>query len=490
MMTPDPTAPHSPPLTENPSCGALTGTLLAELRAGLDFSAADRACQNAVSNNGLALLALNRDILRGDDGHFSHRIQSKGIRNQKQSGRCWMFAGLNVLRPQIIREHRMEDFEFSTAYLQFWDKLEKANLFLEEIMALRGVDFLDRDWEAVNKFTLGDGGWWNFLTGLIGKYGVVPLAAMPETHATRHTHEVNEVLGRLLRNRAVRISNLHEAGAGLPELRAAKEVALHDVYRFLVMNFGQPPAEFEWRYRLAAEPSGEDPRPPSGPFDGPERLTQAETHTPYSFREKYVGSKLDEHVCLYNDPHSPLNQHYSFDRARNMVGEENMRFVNIDMNAMKEIASTSIQAGEPVWFAVNMGFDQSEAHGLMEHELFDYGTLFNLDVSVSKADRTRYHAGASCHAMTVMGVDLDSSGKPRKWLVENSWGDKKGNQGCWTLGDKWFDEHVYTIIVHKSHVPEAILNHFQQAPVTLPAWYPGASGMMGRFPLTGKSCLC
>ena len=154
-----------------------------------------------------------------------------------------------------------------------------------------------------------------------------------------------------------------------------------------------------------------------------------------------------------------------------------MHFVNIDTAPIKEIAVASIFANEPLWFAVNMDIDQSMKHGLMEHQLFDYETLFGIDLTVSKADRTRFHVGFSCHAMALMGVDLDQDGRPRKWLVENSWGDKKGNKGRWTLHDKWFDEQVYTIIVHKRHVPAGILKRFEEDPIELPAWYPSACGI-------------
>lgn len=459
--------------------GALTSEFLTALRTGYEMSQADRACHNAVANNAVTSLALNRDVVRADDGHFSHRIKSQGITDQKKSGRCWMFAGLNVLRPQVIREHQMEEFEFSTAYLQFWDKMEKANLFLESIIELRDTHFLDRDWETVNKWIMEDGGWWNYVVGLIEKYGVAPLSAMPETHASTHTDPLNHILGRLLRTKAVRITDRHADGAGIEALRTEKNEALKEVYRLLVLNLGEPPVEFEWRYRRRRmRPGNEEDVKAELRTVAEDDLSPPEHHTPQSFSKKYVGPSLTDHVCLYNDPQNELNRHYCFDRAHNIVGNENMHFVNIDTVPMKEVAKASILANEPVWFAVNMTFDQSAEHGLMEHDLFDYETLFGIDLTVSKADRTRFHAGASCHAMVLMGVDLDTDGRPLKWLVENSHGDDTGKQGRWALLDQWFDEHVYTIIVHKSHVPDAILAHFEESPTVLPAWYPGAGGII------------
>jgi len=467
-----------PPATpvEHPA-GNLSPEFLATLREGYRMSPADLACHNAVSNNAAKPLALNRGVLRGDDGHFSHRVRSKGITNQQKSGRCWMFAGLNVLRPQVIRNHGMEEFEFSTAYLQFWDKMEKSNLYLESVIELRDADFLDRDWEVVNKVAMEDGGWWNYLAGLVAKYGVMPQSAMPETHASSHTETLNEVLGRLLRSRAVRILDRSADGAGVDELRAEKNKVLAEVYRLLILHFGEPPAEFEWRYPVKKKTPSENDDEAELRTAENKRLTPPERHTPRSFYEKYIGHPLSEFVCLYNDPHNELDRHYRFDRARNIVGNECMNFVNIDTAAMKEVAKASILANEPLWFAVNMGFDQSLEHGLMKHRLYDYETLFDIDLSISKADRTRFHSGASGHAMALMGVDLDSNGQARKWLVENSWGEEKGVKGCWTLHDDWFDEHVYTIIAHRRHVPERILSHFDEDTTVLPCWYPGAMGI-------------
>lgn len=471
-MEPPHLAPSSPSAAD--ACpGALDSAFLASLRGGFRMGPADLACHNAVSNNPAKPLALNRGVARGDDGHFSHRIHSKRITNQKKSGRCWMFAGLNVLRPQVIREHGMEDFEFSTAYLQFWDKLEKSNLYLESVIELRDADYLDRDWEMVNRVAMEDGGWWNYLVELVEKYGVMPLSAMPETHASSHTETLNEVLGRLLRARAVRILDRHADGADIDELRAEKKLVLAEVYRLLALHFGEPPADFEWRYPVEKKPEHEEGT------DSAEnrRLSPVERHTPLSFHDKYISHPLSEFVCLYNDPLNELGRHYTFDRARNMVGSPCMHFVNIETAVMKEISKASILANEPLWFAVNMSFDQSPEHGLMKHRLFDYETLFGIDLTMSKANRTRFHSGASGHAMALMGVDLDADDRPRKWLAENSWGEEKGEKGCWTIHDDWFDEHVYTIIVHRRHVPARILRKFDEEPFVLPAWYPGANAI-------------
>lgn len=463
--------------TENHPGGALTPSFLGALRDGYRMDSADRARHNAVTGQDGSALALDRRALSGGDAHFSHLIRTGGITNQKKSGRCWMFAGLNMLRPSVIAGHRMEEFEFSSAYLQFWDKLEKSNLYLESVIELRDSHFLDREWEGINKVAVEDGGWWNYFAGLVRKYGVVPGPVMPETHASNHTSVLNEVLGRLLRSRAVRMLDQYADGANEEELRDSKRKALAEVYRLLVIHLGEPPVDFEWRHTVRKESGSSSDTDQEMRTSENSRLTPPQRYTPQSFYSEFVGRSLNDFVCLYNDPKNEMMRHCQFDRARNIVGDACMSFANIQSSVMKDIAKRSILANQPLWFAVNMGFDQSSEHGLMKHQLFDYETFFDIDLKISKADRTRFHSGASGHAMALMGVDLDSTGNPRKWLVENSWGDDKGNKGRWTLYDDWFDEHVYTIIVHRDHVPADILALFDLEPVSLPSWYPGAMGV-------------
>lgn len=457
--------------------GALTPELLTALRDGYEMAGDDLVRHNAVTNNDINKLALNRQIVSGEDGQFSHKIKTKGITNQKSSGRCWMFAGFNVMRPKVIHEQGLESFEFSTSYLQFWDKMEKSNLYLEDVIELREADRLDREWLLINEWMVGDGGWWNYVVGLVGKYGVVPSSVMPETYSSENTRTMNLVLDRLLRAKANGILEAAKNGSSEEDLRKLKNKGLADVYRFLVINLGEPPTEFEYRYKSKSEDDKDDEKDGALPPVA-EQLTGWKSFTPKTFYRDFVGIDLADFVCLYNDPSQELGGHFRFHRARNIAGAKDMHFANISIDEMKETAVKSVLANEPMWFAVNMGFDQSTEHGLMQVDLFDYETLFGVELDLTKAERSHFGAGASNHAMVLMGVDL-KDGKPRKWLVENSWGDEKGRKGQWTLYDEWFTEHVYTIIVNKKHVTAGSLAIFEKEASVLPAWYPGAQGIEG-----------
>ena len=445
---------------------------------------------NALAANPINDLVLNRSVVDAHDTHFTYRIRFKGVTDQHQSGRCWLFAGLNTLRPAIIAKNDLDEFEFSETYLQFWDKLEKANLYLEYMIELRNADPLDREWEAVQKMTLDDGGWWQSVVALVDKYGVVPKEAMPATTASDNTDTLNTILERKLHVDGAKIRELARAGSDLKALRAYKQQALAEVYRILAETLGEPPQEFTWRPKkndddkkdaAGSEQAGKKKKgdrskaktnEPAMDID----LTPAKKYTPLSFYHKMVGTALADYVSLYYDPLNPAMKHYAFRRSRNLADKSDVDFVNIGLEAMKQIAMESIKANEPVWFASDVGKDQNSKLGIMAANLYNYGPLFDVNLHLDRAQRILFRDGGPDHAMVFMGVDVVDK-KPVKWLVENSWGADKGDKGTWTLYNDWFDEHVYMVIVNKRHVPAAMLKVFAEPAKELPPWYPGARGM-------------
>lgn len=475
--------------------GGLTPEILETLRQSYKR---DDVRFNALAANSIDSLVVNRSVVDANDKHFSHRIRFKGVTDQHHSGRCWLFAGLNTLRPSIIAKNGLDGFEFSQSYLQFWDKLEKSNLYLEYMIELRDTDPLDREWEAVHKWTLDDGGWWEFVVALVGKYGVVPKEAMPTTATSESTDTLNKILQRKLHVDAAKLHEMHRAGSDVNALRAYKQQAMAGVYRILAQTLGEPPQEFTWRAPKkdkdgdkAEEKKDEADAKPVKKKDKKKKkeaekpvvktekpaldidLTPAKKYTPQSFYREVVGTSLEDYVSLYHDPLNPRMKHYAFKRARNLAEKPDVDFVNIEIEAMKQIAMKSVMANEPVWFAADVDKDQSTKLGIMATDLFNYGPLFDVNLHLDRAQRIRYRDGGANHAMVFMGVDVVDN-KPAKWLVENSWGTDKGDKGTWTLYNDWFDEHVYMIIVNKRHVPAEMMKVFDEPLTELPPWYPGA----------------
>ncbi len=246
-------------------------------------------------------------------------------------------------------------------------------------------------------------------------------------------------------------------GKSLSDLRAAKSTTLADIYRILVMNLGEPPAEFQWRFE-----------------DKDSKLSKMQTYTPQSFWKEWVGEvKLDDYVQLGNHPGQPYEKLFRIDHSRNVCGTPDVQYVNVKIDVLKAVAMKSVLDGQPVWFAGDVGKDQEPHKGIMATEMHDYGSIFGSKEKLTKAERLAYFDGGPNHAMVLMGVDVQKQ-VPVKWLVENSWGKERGHDGYWSLYDSWFNEHLYLIVVKKSYVPEAVLANFQQKPVVLPRYHPMA----------------
>ena len=434
--------------------GGLTNDTLDKMRSSFKMDDHTRAMYNAITNTDISSLALNRDILRQHNEIFSHKIEAKGITNQKSSGRCWLFAGLNVLRPAVIEKHNLKSFELSQNYLAFWDKLEKANNFLERMIEFRDRDILDREMEFLLRQPIPDGGYWENVVNLVEKYGVVPKEVMPETNSSGNTSLMNTLIGRKLRADAVKLRQMHQENKPVKKLRAKKARMLSEVYTMLVMNLGEPPSEFQWRFE-----------------DANFIVSDLKTYTPKSFYDGFVGVDLRQYVDIFNDPSKPYGKHYQISLTRNLYDGDDAHFANVEMQTLKAIAVKALLADEPLWFSCDVGKDQSREHGIMAMELFDYDSIYGTKMEMTKAERSLFRESVPNHAMVLIGVDMQND-KPVKWLVENSWGEDKGSKGRWTLYDSWFDTNVYSIIVKKELVPEDVLKIFEQPAIKRPVWDP------------------
>jgi len=458
--------------------GGLNKKALEEIRSSFQMDAHARAMYNAISATDVRNLALNRDVVRAHDDLYTNKIDVKGVTNQKSSGRCWLFAGLNTIRHGVRKSKDLKNLEFSQIYLTFWDKLEKSNTFLERMITFRDRDLMDRELVMALQMPVEDGGYWENVADLVNKYGVVPKDVYPETNSSEATRSMNAVLEQLLRADAVKLRKMSAQGATVRQLRREKEKMLADVYRVLAMNLGEPPSKFVWRYEPgkgkdkdgdsdADEDEGDDDKKPEDNKQEIEQLAM----TPQEFFRKFVDVDTNDWVNIFNDTTHEYGKRYTIAMSRNIREGHDITYINVDIDTLKKIAVKSIVDNTPVMFAANVSVDQNSELGIMAPELYDFNSIYGIDMTMTKAERALYRQGTRNHGMVLVGVDL-RDGKPLKWRVENSWGTDRGKGGYWAMYDDWFDLHVYNIIVRKEYVPKEVLKTLEQKPIQLPAWDP------------------
>ncbi|HUJ11412.1 MAG TPA: C1 family peptidase [Verrucomicrobiae bacterium] len=440
--------------------GHLTVQLLADLRQGFEANPAYKVAMNAVTQTSVDDVALNREIVTNTDFTFSHWLDDWAVTHQKQSGRCWMFAGLNLLRVGAMRKMKLKEFEFSQNYTLFWDKLERANFFLEAIIEIAARPVDDRTVTFLLAQPLNDGGQWNMFVNIVRKHGLVPKAFMPETESSSSTWRMNGILQHKLREGAKTLRELRARGASLAKLRAAKLEILKVVHRILCIHLGTPPTKFVWQWN-----------------DKNKKFHRDGELTPQQFARKYVTLPIDEYVSLVHDPRptSPFNRTFTVQHLGNVVGGGIVLYLNVEIDLMKELAMRSIMKGEPVWMGCDVGKMMRRDLGLWDKNLFDYEAIYGTSFPLSKADRLIYHQTAMTHAMLFTGVDVVNR-HPRRWRVENSWGeDKCGRKGFFVMNDSWFDEHMFEIAVRRSALPKALQKALKLPPIVLPPWDPMGS---------------
>jgi len=424
---------------------------------------------NAVAANKINNLVLNREKLIGHDNFFNIKLETTGITNQKSSGRCWMYAGVNVLSPLVKEKLNISDFEFSHAYLAFFDRLEKANIFLEQIIDYRDLPLTDRKMDITISSPYGDGGWWHYIVGLIEKYGLVPTSVMPETQQSSNTGVINRLTNRKLRAFASELRAMHHDGKKLKQLRERKDEMLAEIYKFQVLNYGQPPRDFDFRYEtedtVKAESTDSTETKPKT-----KKVIKTKKYTPLAFYEEMIGEMLPEFVVLCDNPTKKYNRLYRGDQSRSIYEDEDFTLLNLPIEKLKGYTLTSLIDSQAVWFACDVGKDHYRDSALFTTDIYAYDQLYGMDFKLTKAERIDYGDGWSSHAMTIVGADTTDSGAPAKWLVKNSWGTKLGKDGYWTMYTDWFNEYVYIVIINKKYLSEEDLKKLEQKPTVLPMW--------------------
>jgi len=417
-----------------------------------------RLARNSAIKSEIEDLAMDWESFRKIDHTFSDVVSGEmPVTNQKSSGRCWGFAGLNLFRIYLGRKYNLKKFEFSQSYFMFWDKFEKSNYFLENIIATLNKPRDGRLMMHLVSNPIQDGGQWHMFINLINKYGVVPQTEMPETFQSSKSMRMNRMITRKLREFSKTLRDANKKGASLKELRSIKTDMLGIVYRLLTIHLGTPPDIFDWQVR-----------------DRKKIFHRFEGLTPKRFFLNHVQLDLDDYVCLINCPMSDkiYNEVYTVKYLGNVIGGEDIKYLNLHSKRLKEAAVASIKDNNPVWFGCDVGKYFHRKLGVMDMDLFDFDLFYGTDFPMTKADRLEYGDSQMTHAMLFTGVDLNSKMKPRKWRVENSWGNKRSDRGYDIMTDKWFDEYNYEVVVNKKYLTDEELGVYKKEPVKLPPWDP------------------
>ncbi|KAI8384177.1 peptidase C1B, bleomycin hydrolase [Blakeslea trispora] len=436
----------------------LSGSTLAKYSKVFAEDTKNLLAKSALMGNDPAQVLLNPKTVQQSKHIFNVKLNLEGsATNQKSSGRCWLFAGCNVMRLAVIQKYKLsDDFELSQSYLFFYDKLEKANWFLENMIDLAKEDIDDRVVQYLLTDPVGDGGQFDMLINLVEKYGVVPKSVFPETYSSSNSRRLNWLVTVKLREFATKIRSSIEKGLSVQAVRVLKDKMMQDIYRILVISLGEPPSQFDW------ETSDKN-----GKYVGIHHLT------PKKFFREVVNYPIAETMSLINDPRNPINQLYTVDRLGNIVGGKPIRYVNTTSEIQKQLAVNVLKSGRPVWFGCDVGqFSASGQTGVMDLDIFEYSLAYNVDFKLSKKNRLLYKESLMTHAMVFTGVHLDDQGKPVRWRVENSWSDSSGEKGFWVMSDAWFSEFVFQLVLEKSDVPRKLVSVLDNEVVVLPAYDP------------------
>ena len=411
----------------------------------------NRAIANAIAANSIDALAKNHQNARAFDTYFSIETPKQSITDQKSSGRCWMFSGLNVLRSNLAQRDSV-NMEFSQAYLFFWDQLEKANLMLQGVIDTAKEPIDHQRVQFFFHHPINDGGTFCGVSDLVDKYGLVPSEVMPESYSSDNTSMAAKIVSSKLREFGLQLRDMVAAKKSAADINKAKTQMLSEVYRILCLTIGEPVQTFTYAFKDK---------------DG-KALAPAKEYTPLQFAKEVVGGPITgTFIMAMNDPRRPYYKTYEVEYDRHTYDGHNWKYVNLPMEDIEQMAIASLKDGRKMYSSYDVGKFLDRKRGYADTENFDYGALFGTTFGMDKAQRISTFDSGSTHAMTLTAVDLDESGKAIKWKVENSWGATWGQQGCLIMTDRWFREYMFRLVVDKKYVPENILKAADSKPVML-----------------------
>ena len=438
----------------------VTKKMLSLFEERFDRDGKNAVAMNAVTSNGIKKAALNYQAARDMRNEFSISLEQTGVTNQKQSGRCWMFAALNVLRFGVVKKYNLESFEFSQNYTLFYDKLEKANYFLENVIETYEEPADSRLLQHLIGAATQDGGQWDMICNIITKYGVVPKDAMPETACSSATAEMDFLLLTKLQEDAMLLRRAMRSGADRAAISAQKDEMLADIYKILAISLGKPPKTFDFEAR-----------------DKDKKFIRFRDMTPERFYREFVGVDVNDYVSVINAPteDKPYYRSFTVRYLGNVREGRIVRYLNLPSDEVKALAIAQLKDGSPVWFGCDVGKEFDRDAGILDTENYKTDELFGIRRGMTKGERILYGNSLMTHAMVFVGVNLDESGLPNRWRVENSWGKERFKEGFMVMSDRWFDEYNYQVVVHKKYLSAEQRAAYESKPVELDPWDPMGS---------------
>ena len=415
---------------------------------------------NAATYNGVQKVARDVNALKDEPFAFNVDIKNGDVTNQKQSGRCWMFASMNVLRNIVIKKFNLENFELSQSYTLFWDKLERCNYYMEAVIEKANEPLEDRVMDYLMSDLLSDGGQWDMFVNIVKKYGLVPKYAYPESQTSSATVQLNKYLCKILRKYTTELRNAVQ-NEGVKKARELKEEVLKDVYNVLTSTLGEIPEKFDVVLH-----------------DKDGKLIEDKGMDAHSFFDKYIGVEIDQYISLINSPteDKPFNQTYTIKYLGNIIEGKIVKHLNLPIEELKKAAVKQLKDGYPVWFGCDVGRSSivEDERAILDTKAVDYETLFNVDLKLSKEDALDYGYSMMTHAMTFTGVQMDGN-EALRFKVENSWGEKFGYKGHFVMTSDWFDQYVYQVVVNKKYLPEKLRKAYEKKAIELKPWDPMGS---------------